>query len=251
MTTPPAHPTGRRRLAWRLALCIMPMIALVQAGCSYPKAIRTYEFLADYDRMTDRFEPLLSLVHMPDGAEFAGHTGVIVGRVDVGGRWVEEPATAQQYATYFSCLLQKRILAIQKFELVTRDTDFAERSGEPRGLLRLDTKITKFDLGCGWKRWASFSLLFFQCGASDIQVEGRVRDVATGALVLEFADRRRHLGNTPWGPNPKTLDSDFVMKVTLDQSAACLAKFIEEAYDGLPSEHASDEGASYARRESH
>ena len=228
-----------KSLLWRLTLPLLAAAALTQAGCSYPKAIPTYEFLTDYDRMTDRFEPLLSLVHMPEGAELSGYDGVIIGQVAVGDAWVEEREKAQQYATYFRCLLQKRILDTQKFDPYYPAT----ASGSPH-LMRLHAKITRFDMGCGWKRWMSCSLPFFQGGASDIQVEGRITDSATGRLLMEFADRRRHLGNTPWGPTPKTFNSDFVMKLTLDQTAACLAKFIDEAYHGLPPEGESDDTAA-------
>jgi len=53
---------------------------------------------------------------------------------------------------------------------------------------------------------------------------------------MEFVDRRRHLGNTPFGPNPCTLNSDFVMKVTIKETATCFARLIDKAYMGLPAE---------------
>ena len=229
MKTPPAHLPCLKSLPRRLTLPILAAAVLAQLGCAYPKAIHTYEFLTDYDRMTDRFDPLLSLVYMPEGAQFARYEGLIIGQIAVGENWVEEQEKARQYATYFRCLLQKRVIDTQKF-----DPYYPVSTRASPRLMRLQAKITRFDMGCGWKRWASFSLPFFQGGASDIQVEGRMTDSTTGRVLLEFADRRRHLGNTPWGPTPKTFNSDFVMKLTLDQTAACLAKFVEDAYQGLP-----------------
>jgi hypothetical protein len=231
MKTPPAHSPCLRNLPRRLTLAVLAAAVLTQVGCAYPKATHTYEFLTDYDRMTDRFDPLLSLVYMPEGAALSPYEGLIIGQIAVGENWVEEQEKARQYAMYFRCLLQKRVLDTQKF-----DPYYPVSARASPRLMRLQAKITRFDMGCGWKRWLSFALPFFQGGASDIQVEGRMTDSATGRLLLEFVDRRRHLANTPWGPNPKTLNSDFVMKLTLDQTAACLAKFIEDAYQGLPPE---------------
>jgi len=239
MKTPPARFSCLKSLPRRLTLPILAATVLVLLGCATPKAIHTYEFLTDYDRMTARFDPLLSLVYMPDGAQFSPYDGLIIGQISVGEQWVEEQEKARQYATYFRCLLQKRILDTQKF-----DPYYPVSTPASPRLMRLQAKITKFDMGSGWKRWASFSFPFFQCGASDVQVEGRMTDSTTGKVLLEFADRRRHLCNTPWGPTPKTLNSDFVMKLTLDQTAACMAKFIEDAYQGLPPEGESHDTRS-------
>ena len=233
MKTPSSYGLRLEFVPPRSAFGILAVLALTLAGCSYPEAIHTYEFLNDYDRMTDRFEPLLSLVYMPEGAEFSRYKGLIIGQVTLGERWVEEREKAQQYATYLRFMLRKRIFSTRKFDV---GLGVGARSSPPE--LRLQAKITRFDMGSGWKRWASFALPFFQSGASDLQVEARITDAATGGLVLEFADRRRHLGNTPWGPNPKTLKDDYVMKLTLNQTAACLARFIEDAYHGLPPERA-------------
>lgn len=246
METPSTHLPRLERPWGRLVSIGLAALALAQAGCSYPKAVHTYEYLTKYDRMTGRFDPILSLVHMPQDAKFSSYDGMIIGHVSLGQHWVEDREKAQQYTTYFRCVAQKRLLRIHRFEVVALDPDFAQAQGDSSKLLLLEGKITKFDMGAGLARWLSFSLRIFNSGATDFQIEGRITDASTGDLVMEFADRRRHLGNTPWGPNPKTFNDDFVMKITIDQAAACLADFIDKAYDGLSPGEGPSEAAGEA-----
>ncbi len=207
------------------------LVALL-AGCSYPKPTRTYEFLINYDRMTDRFDPLLSLVYMPEGAKFADYEALIIGRMDV-GRSVKDPEKADQYATYFRWALQKRLARSQTFDFITLDPDFSPSEDSQVRMLRLESKITRLSAGSGWKRYFGW-FLFLQAGASDFQIEGRFTDASSREPVMEFCDRRRHLYNTPWGPNPGTFKNERVMKITLGETAACLTEFIQQADRGLP-----------------
>ena len=222
------------RVLLRTAFTILIAALALQSGCSQPRAIATCEWVLDHERMTGRFEPQLSLVYMPEGVEPADYGTFVIGDIDVGGPWVEETDAARQYAIFFRGLLEQYLTRTGQFELVTRDLHYSPPEGDESRALRLDGKITVFDKGSGWMRWASFWLIFLQSGASDFQVEGTVRDVATGELILEFIDRRRHLGNTPFGPNPGTLNNDFVMKETIKQTARCFARFLWDAHHGLP-----------------
>lgn len=89
-------------------------------------------------------------------------------------------------------------------------------------------EITVYDKGSGWQRF-----LFIPPGASDFQIECRLVDAATGDVVMVLADRRRFMANTPWGPNPDTFYDDYVMRLTLKETAVCMANFLQNAYHGL------------------
>jgi hypothetical protein len=207
---------------------------LAAAGCSstYPKAEQTYEFLARYDRMSNQHEPLLSLVYLPDCRALRDCTGIVVGQVEVGSHRVAERDKARRFALILRHLLQIKLRKLKEFDFVALEMD-EEAGGAANGpVYRLDSMITKFEMGSSWKRYWSWYILM-QAGATDLQIEGRVTDAQTGKVIMEFADRRRHLGNTPWGPNPRNLRSkDFAMKQTVMETADCLSRFIQTARDG-------------------
>jgi hypothetical protein len=183
--------------------------------------------------MTDRFDPLVSLAYMPEGAKFGGFKSFIIGKAEVGHSWVEDRAAAENYAIYFRRSLHQRLSRTNVFESVSLDSDPAVLQGLPQPALLLEAKITKFDFGAGWKRYFGWFVML-ESGASDFQIEGRVTELATRKLVLEFVDRRRYLGNTAFGPAPRTFNKDFVMRSTVLETAGCLVKFIQDAYNGLP-----------------
>jgi len=203
--------------------------ALAFAGCSssYPKATPSYEFLTGYDRMTDRYDPLVSLVHMPDLGAFERCRGVVVGDIGVGSIWIEDEDEALGCATIFRCMLLMELGKLQKFDFVLLDEPQEASPPAPGEVCRIEGLITRFHLGSGWLRYFG-GLLFFQTGATDLQIEGRVTDAASGKVIMEFVDRRCHVGNTPWGANPRNLsDRGFAMSVTAKQTAASLARFVE------------------------
>ncbi len=203
------------------------------AGCSYPKAVRTYEFVVSYDRMTDSFDPDLSLVYVPADTALGRYRGVVVGDFTVGGTQVESPELAEHYTTYLRVALACELLKMEQFEFVTLDTDPAFLPGQSlRDVLLVEGMITKFDMGSGALRYFS-RFLFLGLGATDLQIEGRMVEADTGRLVVEFVDRRRHLANTPWGPNPRNFRKGFAMNVTARETAHCLAGFMEAGFDEL------------------
>ena len=207
---------------------LLLLVAFAPIGCSYPKAVHTFEYLTRYERMTDRYDPLVSLVYLPDGVELAPYRAMILEEVTVGKRWVESPEEAESYATFFRYVLRDELNKVEGVELATLDADLLERLSGEIPVLRLEGKITRFYLGSGWQRF------FLSRGASDLQFEGRLTDARTGRLLMEFADRRRHLGNTPFGPYYRTFSHEFVMKVTMRETAECLARFVQQLYPGLP-----------------
>ena len=99
---------------------------------------------------------------------------------------------------------------------------------------QVEGMITALDTGSGLMRYLSFFLWFLQSGATDFQIEGRITEAKSGRLVAEFVDRRRHLCNTPFGPNPHNFDDGYAMKITARATAECLAEFIQEGCESLP-----------------
>lgn len=212
------------------AICGLALGAaiLLVAGCNYPKPIRTCEYVTAYDRMTDRYDPEVSLVYMPDQNAFRGTRAILIGSLQVGQDWVESREEAIHYATYFRYVLQCELWKLKSFEFVALDTGIGADDTMSGGTLRFEGMITKFDMGSGFLRYLS-PFLFMQLGATDFQIEGRITDVRSGQLVMEFVDRRRSLANTPFGPNPRNFTRGFAMKHTMKTTAECLAAFMGRA----------------------
>jgi hypothetical protein len=155
--------------------------------------------------------------------------------VGVGHELVTSPEEAQSYAIFFRLALQHALLEQGGFDFVSLDSDLLDVPEHQRDkALLFEGMVTKLDFGSGLKRYLSFFLWFLQSGATDFQIEGRITDAASGAVLAEFADRRRSLCNTPFGPNPKTLNPNYAMHQTAKSTADCLAAFIAMGFDGLP-----------------
>jgi len=214
---------------WHLGA--LAALAMLQAGCSFPKPIRTYEFILHHDRMSDRFEPVVSLVYIAENVDLMRYQDLLIDPVTVGEEWVEDRPQAARYATYFRALLRKMLVESGRFHVVTLDLGEAL----PTPTLRLEAMVTKFDFGSGKLRyWGWFLPFFGSKAASDFQIEGRLSDAESGAVIIEFIDRRRHLGNTPFGPNPKTFRDDFVMKHTVRETVRAISVFIQEVEPDEP-----------------
>jgi len=205
-------------------------LALFAPGCySPPKPLETYEYLDRYDRMSDRCEPVLSLVYVAPDAKFADYKAFVVGNVTVGQHWIENAETARRYATLFRNLFYLHLQKKNRFTYVVTDPEFKHTTP----MLRLEAKVTIFDSGSAICRFLTPFYFFLQgAGASDFQLEGRIYDTSTDKVLMEFVDRRRFIGNTPWGPNPATLKEDFVMKQTVLATAEALAVFLDKACEG-------------------
>jgi hypothetical protein len=83
------HPRGASIARRRGALVLTVVALLAASGCHYPRAVRTYEYVATYERMTDQYEPLLSLVYVPQDTRLQDYRGVVIGDIGVGRHWVE------------------------------------------------------------------------------------------------------------------------------------------------------------------
>ncbi|MGD2176063.1 MAG: hypothetical protein PVJ27_11715 [Candidatus Brocadiaceae bacterium] len=213
-------------------LVLLAVAVPLACGCHPPKAIPTYEYVTDYERMSDAHEPLVSLVYEPESTHLSRYRGVIVGDFAVGQEWIESRQKAFGYAALFRVLLQRELTAQEGFEFATLDKERPPQAQDSGGIIRLEGMVTRFDQGSGLMRYLSFFLFFLQSGATDFQVEGRLTDDATGRLLLEFVDRRRGIYNTPFGPNPRTLREGFAMNYTVRDAAASLAAFIGETCEG-------------------
>jgi hypothetical protein len=211
------------------------LILLAAAGCHYPAPIQTYEYVTSYRRMSDRYDPTLSLAYAPEPTALGRYRGIVIGPVDVGEGWVEDREDAFGFATFFRVVLKSKLEALGKFDLVALGLEECPEAGlVPEQVLLMEGKITRFDMGSGFLRYLSFILVFLQAGATDLQIEGRLIEPMSGRLVLEFVDRRRHFCNTPFGPNPRNFEKGFAMRVTATETAQCLADFIAAHYDRLP-----------------
>jgi hypothetical protein len=214
---------------------ILAALAFGAPGCHYPQAVHTYEYVTDYERMSPAYDPDVSLVYVPQETSFRDCKGIIIGDVKVGSAWVDSPDQAKRYATFFRVVLRNELLKLKKFDFVSLDKDEGGPTGDPQGrTLLLEGQITKFDMGSGLLRYLDYFLWFLQAGATDLQVEGRITEAATGKLLVEFVDRRRHLCNTPFGPNPRNFREGYAMKVTTAETAQCLARFIGGGWERLP-----------------
>jgi hypothetical protein len=225
--------TGEHRVLAAKCLVLAAFLLAAQSGCSYPRPVRTYEYVADYDRMVDTYEPLLSLVYMPQPPALARYPGIIIGPVEVGGEGVRSRADAIGYATYFRIVLRNELAKLREFQFVELQLADRKTSRPFQGALLLQGKITRFDAGSGLMRYLSYFLFFLEGGATDFQLEGRITEADTGRLLVEFVDRRRDLCNTAFGPNPSNFSKGFAMNVTARKTAECLAKFVSMAHEGL------------------
>jgi len=216
-------------------LLLLAVLCLGAQGCHYPPVVHTYEYVTDYERMSDSYDPLVSLIYVPEPLSFKDCRRILVGQVQVGQVWVDTPEEAAGYATFFRAVLRRELVKLNKFDFVGLDNgEGGQQDRDEPGTLLVEGKITKFDMGSGFWRYVSYFLWFLQSGATDFQIEGRITEADTGKLLVEFADRRRHLCNTPFGPNPHNFDKGYAMKVTATETARCLAQFIEMGCDQLP-----------------
>ena len=220
--------------------CAALLAALVctalSLGCSPPKAVETCEFLIHYERMTDRLDPLVSLAYMPPDSGVAGYRTLVIRSLDVGTQWVEQAEQAPPYLAYFRTMFAGSLAKRKVFEQVITHPDPLVLKHAPGPVLNMDARVTVFHLGSGWGRYFSYWLMFLSSAATDFQIEARLTDADTGKLVMEFADRRRHQGNTPFGPSPKTLRNDFVMNYTIRLTAGSLAELLLRSGEGLPTD---------------
>jgi len=203
---------------------------LAAPGCSIPRPVHTYEYVTHYERMTDSYDPLCSLVYMPPNASLEGYRHILVGEIQVGKLFVESPQTAAGYATVLRTELCRQLAALGTFDTVGMAANPQAIAPQPHGSLLLEGMITRFSMGSGLLRYLSWFLPFLQSSATDLQFEGRIVEADTHRLVLEFVDRRRHLGNTPWGPNPQNFHKGFAMRVTTLEMAKCLAMLVKNLY---------------------
>lgn len=235
---------GKACIAVAFARRAWPVLAgfllVVLAGCRCPRAVHTYEYLSDYSEMVAEYEPLVSLVRVPEQTDLSAYRGVVIGPIEVGEEWVESRPEAISYATFMRVVLRNELAKLERFQFVEFDSLSDDADETLAGALRIDGKITKFDMGSGFMRYMSYFLWFLQSGATDLQIEGRITEADTGDVLVEFADRRRHLGNTPYGPNPANFRHGFAMHVTAKQAATCLARFIDAACEGLPATSAPE-----------
>ncbi len=201
-------------------MCLI--VAALLPGCRHPSVVPTYEYHHRYESMSDQYDPPVSLVLLKPGADLGSYTDIVVGEFTTGREWVRDAEMASQYAGIFFRKVLARELVESGHFYVLFGPEY--RAGYPTAVI--EGKITVFDTGSGLGRFLSPYLFFLQSAATDLQVEGRLRDAQSGDIVLEFADRRRFLGRTPWGPTFQTLNDDWAMKQTCMLTAGALADLL-------------------------
>jgi hypothetical protein len=204
------------------------VLAALAVGCgSVPKPVHTYGKVVDYDRMTDHYDPLVSLVYSSgDHTLDEYHTLYIDSFQAASGDLVKNYEEARLFGLRFRYTLKNQIAEQGNFETVSVSDRL--KASDTSGVLVLEPMITVWNKGSGWKRF------FLWRGATDFQIECQLVDADTSEVVMELVDRRRFLANTPWGPNIDTFWDDYVMKLTLKETAVCLADFLDKAHHGLP-----------------
>ena len=211
-----------------MALLCVAAAAALTVGCgSVPKPVRTYGQVVNYDRMTNEYDPKVSLVYSSGEHTLDEYQTLYIDNFQVqSGDLVKKYKEARLYGLRLRYTLKEEISERNVFQTVSVNEQY--RNTDRSGVLRMEPEITIYNKGSGWQRF------FFWTGATDFQIECRLVDAATGDVVMELVDRRRFLAHTPWGPNPDTFYDDYVMRLTLKETAVCLADFLKNAQDGLP-----------------
>ncbi|MCD6415384.1 MAG: hypothetical protein J7M08_01635 [Planctomycetes bacterium] len=224
------------------AVSLLAAMLLLASGCNIPRPIKTYEYITNYERMTDRYEPLVSLVYVPEDLRLAYYDAIMVGDFDPGDYLGANRDKALGYAALFRVVLRRELRKLQCFDVTVLDgRDLPDQPGD---VLRISGKLTRFKTGSGLGRYLSGLLPFLQCGATDFQVEGRIVDERSHAVLMEFVDRRRGIYNTPFGPNPHTLRERFAITLTVKDTAASIVAFLRRQSDFLPATTARPYAAS-------
>lgn len=213
--------TTRRDVSLVLGLAALVVLSLL-AGCRTQNvaAMKTYELITDYDRMTSTYEPDISLVYVAPDAQLGGYDTLVVNRLDVSRVWVEKSERTDVYRPYVTDQITRALLSEKAFKKVVQDPQYMSVPRPDEKIVVLDAVITRMEVGNGTARY------FLQLGATDFQIEGRFRDPQTGKTLLEFVERRREIDQNPSNPTAKTLDADYALKRTIREFAGSLSKLV-------------------------
>lgn len=187
------------------------MIGLGMTGCGTHNVatMKTYELVTNYDRMTSVYEPKVSLVYVAPDARLDAYKTIVIKPVEVSGVWVQDGEQAELFRPYVEQKLKDALLGTKTFDRVVMDPEYLRLASHREKIVVLEAVITRLDRGNGTARY------FLQLGATDFQIEGRLVDAWSGETVMEFAERRRELGEKPWDPSVKAFDNEFTLKRTI------------------------------------
>lgn len=89
---------------------------------------------------------------------------------------------------------------------------------------KIESFIGKLDPGNGFLRW----FFGFGLGRSDLQVEAKLVESATGELVASYGYRRQDAGNPLFGLNLSEMDNEKQVKNSMEEIAKSFTKFLEK-----------------------
>jgi hypothetical protein len=209
------------RQAVLLSGAVALLAVLTACKTEHVAAMKTYELITDYDRMSAVYEPGVSLVYVsPEAKKLGEYDTLVIRRVDMSRIWVERNEKTDVYRPFVAEQIGTALAKDQVFAKVVTDPAYLNVARPEEKVLVMDAVITRLESGNGTARF------FLQTGATDFQIEGRVRDAATGRTVVEFVERCREIDKNPSQPSAKTLDADYALKRTIRKVATSVSRLL-------------------------
>jgi len=208
----------------RVLVVVLLAVPLGLSGCRTKNvsAMKTYELVTNYDRMSSNYEPKVSLVYLSPDAVLGNYKTLVISPVKVSGIWVEQDEKMELFRPYINEQLRDSIMKGKAFKNVVVDPQYIKVSDPAEKIIVLETVVTKLQRGNGTARY------FLQLGATDFQIEGRLVDARTQRVLMEFAERRRSLGESPLEPSVKTFNSEYTLKETIKTVTENLSGLLRE-----------------------
>ena len=216
-TSPGLNSTGspmRRPVCVVAALACLLLVAGLGCGTAHVKRTGA---LPCYARLTSR--PPLSRAYFAPGHLLADYPVLQFEGVGVRGNVPAKGEAHDQYCQALAHQIRTDLASIKKFHVIT------DAPGDAKAAA-LSVWITHLDTGSGTLRY----LVGFEAGSVDVQIEGKLVDVQTGELVMEFADRRRESGEPNLGLNPTVVKADALIERTLRAQGRALVTVLRDRW---------------------
>ncbi|MBM4080808.1 MAG: hypothetical protein FJ278_13975 [Planctomycetes bacterium] len=207
-----------------LASGILALALIALLGCS---SVAPTGYLTDYTAMKPVKGINLDLIKAIDGAPLDAYPVVVINDVTIPDKITEAFERAEKYGPYLQRRVEKELVALRKFKIVTVDKRFLDFGKYDLRPARLDLAITDMAYGSGLLRYL---IGWDSLGATIVQVEGKLVDPQTGQTLLEFADRRRNSGEPGLGFNfrgvKRVFKPSYLVSASLHFMSADIAKLM-------------------------